>query len=254
MSDFTPPAVPEAPPAAFTTSPYSAAPAPAPAPSSAKGLAIAALVTGLVSLVTVVFFWLSIACGIAAVVLGIIALVKRQSKGMSITGIVTGAVGIVGSIIAFIVMTLLLTGFTAALAETPRFLEQFAEPGGSSTTETEAETSPGEYELASAAFAAAAPSADEIQFEAYNGEGLVVIYVALDATSLPSDEYRALLEVAAQHPDLQSIEDWIIEGYTFEGDYLDLSASALEAGVPAEFINSYGDVVITSTELVGLFG
>lgn len=62
-------------------------------PYTANGFAIAALVTGIVALVTGwIPFW-SLLSGIAAVVLGIIGLKKVSGKGMAIAGIVTGGIG-----------------------------------------------------------------------------------------------------------------------------------------------------------------
>ena len=65
-----------------------------------KGFAIAALVLGICALV---FCWVPVLnwiLAILAVVFGIIALVKKATKGMAITGLVLGAVSI---IIAFII-------------------------------------------------------------------------------------------------------------------------------------------------------
>lgn len=79
------------------------------ASQSAGGLAIAALVTGIVALV---FCWapfFGLAVGVTAVVLGIIALKKAQNKGMSITGIVTGG-------IATLVNLIFVSLFVAGLA------------------------------------------------------------------------------------------------------------------------------------------
>lgn len=69
---------------------------PAP-PRPAQGLAITALVLGIIALVTAwVPAWGTVV-GIVAVIFGIIALAKRQSKGMAITGLVTGGVGAIVS-------------------------------------------------------------------------------------------------------------------------------------------------------------
>lgn len=59
-----------------------------------NGLAIAAMVVGIVSLT---IGWLpfgGLALGIAAIVMGAIALKKKTNKGMSITGIVTGGISV----------------------------------------------------------------------------------------------------------------------------------------------------------------
>lgn len=70
-----------------------------------KGLAIAALIIGIVAICSLIFGWIpflgggfSIVCGAAAVVLGIIAMNKAQSKGMSITGLITGGIAVLAGI------------------------------------------------------------------------------------------------------------------------------------------------------------
>ncbi|WP_336658851.1 DUF4190 domain-containing protein [Leucobacter sp. USHLN153] len=111
-----PPAAPAAPPAgsAANMPPAPTAP-PAPAysagPVQPKGLAIAALVLGILSLI---FVWVPIAGfigGVVALILGILALRKGQHKGMSLTGIITGAlaaiIGLVVSILFFVGLSML---------------------------------------------------------------------------------------------------------------------------------------------------
>ncbi|WP_336711876.1 DUF4190 domain-containing protein [Arthrobacter sp. USHLN218] len=93
-------------------SPYAAYPGQAgygyeQAPKPKSGLAVTALVLGIVAIVLGVIpgiGFISFLLGPLAVIFGIIALVKKQKKGMSITGIVLGALGaiIAGIITAFI--------------------------------------------------------------------------------------------------------------------------------------------------------
>lgn len=261
MSDVTPPPAPEASPyvpaAAAPAAPAYAAPVPTP-PSAAKGLAIAALITGLASLLTMLFIWLSVACGIAAITLGIIALVKRQSKGMSITGIITGGVGILGSIVVLIVASFLLAGLSSAIEGSGQsIIEQIEGESAPAEDEALSEASP-EVRAAAEAFVpqlrAAVPSAEEVLFDVFGTTGSIAVFVADETSSVPGYEYRTLLQVAAQFSKLPAVDEWMIEGYTLGGEYPDLSAAALEAGVPAEFIDSYGDVYISSDDLVRLFG
>lgn len=90
--------------------------APVPAQQPGSGLAIAALVLGIAALVLAFFPFvglLSVLLGAAAIVCGILAMRRRQSKGMSIAGIVTGALGLVGSIL----VTLAAAALMAALEE-----------------------------------------------------------------------------------------------------------------------------------------
>ncbi|QEE62393.1 hypothetical protein FVA74_13020 [Salinibacterium sp. dk2585] len=82
----------------------------APAAKTPAGLAIAALVVGIVAFLTGLVPLLGIVLGIAAVVLAVLALVKKQSKGFAITGLALGAVAVIASLIA----TLVAGAFTAA--------------------------------------------------------------------------------------------------------------------------------------------
>lgn len=58
-----------------------------------KGKSIASMVLGIVSLVFICFWYISIPCGIISIILGIIGK-KEGGKGMAITGIVLSAISI----------------------------------------------------------------------------------------------------------------------------------------------------------------
>ena len=58
-----------------------------------KGLAIAAMVLGILSIVFFCEWYISIPCAVLAIIFGILAL-KYSKKGMAIAGISTGVVGI----------------------------------------------------------------------------------------------------------------------------------------------------------------
>ncbi|MBQ1443775.1 MAG: DUF4190 domain-containing protein [Renibacterium sp.] len=87
-----------------------------------SGLAITALVLGVVALLLAALPFVSLIAlllGTAAVVLGIVALARRTAgKGMAITGIVTGSVGLlIAIVVSFMsVITLVLLGSTAGQA------------------------------------------------------------------------------------------------------------------------------------------
>lgn len=96
------PPVPPAPPAGQPAAPAAPqAPAPGqpagygvPAPQP-KGLAITALILGIVGLI---FSWvpvLGLVLGIVAVILGIMALKKMQPKGLGLTGLITGGIAVI---------------------------------------------------------------------------------------------------------------------------------------------------------------
>ena len=76
------------------------------APAS-NGLAMSALITGLLGLLAVLVFFMtdlggSLLLGIVGFVLGIVALKKRQSKGMAVTGLVTGLISALLALAIFV--------------------------------------------------------------------------------------------------------------------------------------------------------
>ncbi|MBM3706975.1 MAG: DUF4190 domain-containing protein [Actinobacteria bacterium] len=91
----------------------------APSPEErASGLAITAMVLGIVALVCSWVMGLNFALGIAALVIGIIEFKKikeikssEKGKGMALTGIILGAIGILGGIIYVIVIAVTAASF-----------------------------------------------------------------------------------------------------------------------------------------------
>jgi hypothetical protein len=71
----------------------------APGPGAAKGLALAALIVGIVAFLTGLVPVFGAIVGIAAIVLGILALRRRQPKALAVTGLALGAVAVVASIL-----------------------------------------------------------------------------------------------------------------------------------------------------------
>lgn len=106
---------PEAPEASQQPPAYT--PTSTPAPAQGKGLAIAALVVGIVAFLTGLVPFLGLILGLAAVVLGVIALVKRQPKGLAITGTALGAVALIVSLIATLVAGALTAAVVGAASE-----------------------------------------------------------------------------------------------------------------------------------------
>lgn len=68
-----------------------------------KGFAIAALVLGIVAIVLSCLWYISIPCGILALIFGILGR-KSSKKGMSIAGLVTGVIGMIISIVILVVL------------------------------------------------------------------------------------------------------------------------------------------------------
>lgn len=91
---------------------------PSPLPAPRKGLALTALILGIAAFVTGWIPGLGIVLGLVAIVFGIIALVRKQSKALSITGTALGAVGLIASAV--------MTAVVLALVSNPAFMQEFA--------------------------------------------------------------------------------------------------------------------------------
>ena len=103
--------------------PASGAPHPAAGsePTATDGLAVAALVVGIVSVVSS-FFLLGGIGGVVAIVLGAIAMARvrksgRKGRGMAITGLVTGIVAVVIAVLIFAFFSRFATTFFADYQE-----------------------------------------------------------------------------------------------------------------------------------------
>ena len=95
------------------------APSPAGTPVPSTGLAIASLILGILATLSGIFF-IGGLFGIAAIVLGIIALQKKVGKGMSITGIITGALGILGTLGAIALISFAVPALQTSSRDTQR--------------------------------------------------------------------------------------------------------------------------------------
>ncbi len=88
-----------------------------------KALAIVALVLGIIG---IIFCWapfFGLICCLAGVILGIVALVKKQQKGMAIAGLVCGAVGLISSILISIATGAIVSLFGGAINEAQEYLK-----------------------------------------------------------------------------------------------------------------------------------
>lgn len=144
-SQWVEPTTSPAPPAA---EPVPGAPARAGAP---KALALSALIVGIVAFLTGLLPVLGAILGVAAVILGIIALVRKQSKGLSITGIVLGAIALIVSVamtIGFAAFTSNLPGSSATRAPIATESADPVEPEPSTEPTEEAPVEPAAPDLA----------------------------------------------------------------------------------------------------------
>lgn len=80
-----------------------------------KGFCIASMILGIVALVFFCIWYISIPCGILAIIFGILG-VKTINKGMAIAGLITGSIGLVIS--SLILITLFMFGFAIGISET----------------------------------------------------------------------------------------------------------------------------------------
>jgi len=78
----------------------------APVPSGGKGLAITSLITGIAAIALCCYWFIAIPAGVAAVITGILAMQRGQSKGMAIAGLITGGLGVLlGLVLAILTFT-----------------------------------------------------------------------------------------------------------------------------------------------------
>ena len=79
------------------------APVPPPGPQGGKGLAVASMVLGIISLVCFCWWYISVVAAIIGLILGIVSLRgQKPGRGMAIAGIVTSAIGLVLMVIFLI--------------------------------------------------------------------------------------------------------------------------------------------------------
>lgn len=79
-----------------------------------KGFCIASMVLGIVALVFFCIWYISIPCGILAIIFGILG-IKTINKGMAIAGLITGSIGLVVS--TLIIIILFMFGFVMGISD-----------------------------------------------------------------------------------------------------------------------------------------
>lgn len=79
-----------------------------------KGFCIASMVLGIVALVFFCIWYISIPCGILAIIFGILG-VKSTNKGMAIAGLVTGSIGLI--ITTFIIIMIFIFGIAVGISD-----------------------------------------------------------------------------------------------------------------------------------------
>lgn len=84
-------------------------------PRAPRGLALAALIVGIVALLIAAVPVLGAVLGVVAIILGAVALRKKQSRGLSLTGLILGCIATIASIIMSVTIAMLAGSFFAAL-------------------------------------------------------------------------------------------------------------------------------------------
>ncbi len=79
-----------------------------------KGFSITSMVLGIIALVFFCLWYISIPCGILAIIFGVLS-VKSSNKGMSIAGIITGAIGLF--ICFFIIVIFFIYGIATGISD-----------------------------------------------------------------------------------------------------------------------------------------
>ncbi len=94
-------------------------------PQGGKGMAIASLICGILSLLLCCFSYVGLVLGIVAIVLGIISKKKTENgKGMALAGIITGSIG---GAIALIFVIIGLAAGAAFSGMSPEQITQYIE-------------------------------------------------------------------------------------------------------------------------------
>ncbi len=88
-------------------------------PRTSQAFSIASLVLGIVSLLNLIFWFVSLPLGILAIIFGILGL-KTAGRGKAIAGIITGGLGALISLLIFAIVIVALPSLQSAQRDTAR--------------------------------------------------------------------------------------------------------------------------------------
>ncbi|RIJ54470.1 Ltp family lipoprotein [Clavibacter phaseoli] len=206
-----------------------------------KGLAVAALVVGIVAFLTGLAPFFGLIAGAAAVVLGILALRRAQSKGMAITGLSLGAVGAVTSLVVTLVFAAAL-GTAGSSTGTAGVVESSAEAEALPTPTPEATEPVAEETTAAAAPAAPAVPAESatalIKAETY-ANGLDMSKAGL-YDQLTSEYGEQFTPEAAQYAVDNVQADWNANALAKAKTYREMAAMS-PAAIRDQLTSEYGE-------------
>ena len=84
------------------------------APQESKGLSIASMVLGIISVVLFCIWYISVPCAILAIIFGIVGM-KKGGRGMGIAGLVLGIVALAILAIIYLLAIIGFASFTSAI-------------------------------------------------------------------------------------------------------------------------------------------
>lgn len=211
-------------------------------PSVKKGLAIAALILGIVALVTVWVPILGVSLAVVGVILGIVAVVKKQPKGLGLTGLILSAVAAVVGLVVTIIFLVTIIALGTSLSESELTIPETVEP---LQPESDESTSPTEgsaadfREVSDSEFAAIVANSD-----AHAGER-ITIYGVVDAFVPYKEGYSkdcgmTLTAGAAPQTATAAYEHYVI---AYSGDW--------DENCPVFAPISEGDNVMFAVEVLG---
>lgn len=91
-------------------------------PSGGKGMAIAAMVLGILSIIFALLPIVSIPLGLLAIIFGILA-IKKPGRGMAIAGLVTGIIGLLLGLLIFVAAAVALPSLQKTTRDNARRVE-----------------------------------------------------------------------------------------------------------------------------------
>lgn len=144
-----------------------------PVPTQKSGMAVAAMVIGIIAIVLSfipVLGFVSFILGPLAVIFGIVALVKKRGKGQAITGIITGAAGFVIVLIGTLMFGALVSSVDEEMQRQDQ-LEEEIEEDAEAAGEEDAEVDEIEEEVAEDDAPADDSTGEWVEVETLSGTG-----------------------------------------------------------------------------------
>jgi len=93
--------------------------------SGGNGMAIASLVLGIVSIVLFCGIYISVPCGVLAIIFGILAIKKNAGKGMATAGLIMGIIGVALTVIIAITAGAMFASLVPWMEEMEEYTSSF---------------------------------------------------------------------------------------------------------------------------------